>query len=80
MTDVTNAMRAEWGRAAQDAFDAEVYLGDADKVEELSTRIGDLIGDLLHLARRDAGVTDLRKLLDDALEMHDTELAEDPEE
>lgn len=80
MTEVTNAMRADWGRIAQNAFDAEVYHGNADEVEELSTRIGDLIGDLLHLARREAKVTDLRALLDDALSMHDQEVEEDTEE
>lgn len=80
MTDVTNAMRADWARIAQAAFDAQVYRGNAADNEELSTRIGDLVGDLLHLARREAGVTDLREMLDDALARHDEEVAQDPEQ
>ncbi|SFJ48611.1 hypothetical protein SAMN03159338_1528 [Sphingomonas sp. NFR04] len=79
-TGPTNADRAEWARTAQEAFDAQVYLGNADDVEDLETRIGDLICNLLHLARRDAGVTDLDQLLQRAKGNHDDEKEGDREE
>lgn len=49
----TNADRAEWAREALTAFEPNVYFGKPDDVEHITTRISDLVINLLHLARRE---------------------------
>lgn len=73
--NVTNKDRAEWARAAVQAFGETVAQND-----ELQTVIKDLITDLLHLARRECGVADAVHFATLAAEMHDTEVEEDEEE
>lgn len=74
---VTNADRAAWAEEALATFTDIVY--DSPDVEDMETRIKDLIVNLLHLARREAGVTDVAAFAAQAVEMHNVECAEDPE-
>lgn len=48
--------------------------------EDLQTNVKDLITDLLHLVRRECGVKDAVFFATLAAQMHDIEVAEDPEE
>lgn len=84
---ITNADRAEWAREGLSAFEPLVYFGDPDEVEHITTRIKDLITNLLHLARREwdteegeEGEFDATAFATSAALMHDIEAAEDPEE
>jgi hypothetical protein len=73
-----NADRAEDARTALNAFIGTDGPGFAK--EELSTQIKDLITNLLHLARREGGVTDASHFAQLAADMHDIEVLEDEEE
>lgn len=73
-TTPTNADRAEWARAALEAFQ-QSHAADDD----MGTCIKDLITDLLHLARRETDV-DPVYLAASAAAMHDEERREDIEE
>lgn len=53
---VTNQDRAEWARVALEAF-SERCGPPLDNDEDAITAIGDLIADLLHLARHDYGLS-----------------------
>jgi hypothetical protein len=77
MSNITNAGRAAWAAIALGAFKS-VCQCDEDEV----ANIKDLITDLLHLARREFGVTgdDLYHLTLSAADMHFAEEIEDPEE
>lgn len=75
MYEVTNSARADWARVALDAFTTECGTSG-----ELALDIKDLITDLLHLARREADVGDVMNLAMLAVDMHDQERREDPEE
>ncbi|MBX4911452.1 hypothetical protein HJA82_29500 [Rhizobium bangladeshense] len=78
MAEITNKDRATWAADALAAFKAS-HQCDTDEV----TNIKDLITDLLHLARREHGVTksdDLYHLTRSAADMHFAEAIEDPEE
>lgn len=74
----TNADRAEAARAALDAFIATDGPGFAR--EPMSTQIKDLITNLLHLARREAGVEDMATFATMAANMAQIELVEDEED
>lgn len=77
MSEVTNADRAAWAEEAVDAFQAVCGTPDRDDA------IKDLIVDLTHLARRRAVERgeefDASGYLEMRADMHDQELAEDPE-
>lgn len=83
-TEMTNAKRAANAKVAQEQFDAASYTTangqTANDIETLETRINDLICNLLHLARREAGVTDLQYFVDRAVEMHAIEFEADKED
>lgn len=72
---VTNSMRAEWARAAVDAF-----INTHVTEDDLETNIRDLICDLLHLARRECDVTDLVQFAQMIANMAEIETVEDPED
>jgi hypothetical protein len=74
-----NVQRAEWAKAALAVFTAETYSGDhPDTMHpgDLESAIGDLICDLLNLARYHARL-DAAAIHSHALDMFETELAED---
>lgn len=70
---VTNSDRAAWAQHAIDAFRA-ICATDYEDAP------GDLVTDILHLVRREFGVEDLQGWLAARLNMHEMELAEDPED
>lgn len=72
---VTNSDRAAWAAEALQAF-RDKHDADGD----MQTDIKDLITDLLHLARRECGVTDAEEFAASAARMHDEEATDDPEE
>lgn len=77
MSEITNADRAGWAQTALDAFKASHQCeGDAKAI------IQDLIGDLLHLARRAHGLNqdDLYHIARSAADMQFAETIEDKEE
>ena len=54
LPEPTNLQRAQWAKNALAVFTAETYSGDQPDTmhpDDLETAIGDLISDLLHLAR-----------------------------
>jgi hypothetical protein len=74
-----NVQRAQWAKAALAVFTAETYSGDhPDTMQtgDLESAIGDLICDLLHLARYYPRL-DAPAIHSHALGMFETELAED---
>ncbi|WLR90914.1 hypothetical protein [Shinella zoogloeoides] len=73
---VTNGRRAGWAKKALDAYKASRRCDEDDRAH-----IQDLIGDLLHLARRDHGIEgdDLLALTRRAFDMNFAEAIEDPE-
>ena len=78
MTTITNATRAGWAKIALDAYKAShLCNGDDDQAN-----IQDLIGDLLHLARRDHKMEgdDLLAMSRRAFDMNFAEAIEDPED
>lgn len=77
MADVTNADRAGWAQKALDAFKAS-HKCDDDEI----ANIQDLIGDLLHLARRTRGLNqdDLYHIARSAADMQFAEIIQDAEE
>ena len=75
----TNLQRAQWARNALAVFTAETYSGDHPDsmgVDDLETAIGDLLCDLLHLARYHPRL-DAVAIHSHALDMFETELAEE---
>jgi hypothetical protein len=75
----TNVQRAQWARNALAVFTAETYSGDhPDTMDrhDKETAIGDLICDLLHLARYHTRM-DAFAIHSHALEMFEQELAEE---
>lgn len=77
MVDVTNADRAAWAAQALSAYKGSHQCEGDDKAI-----IRDLIGDLLHLVRRQFGLNqdDLYHLSRSAADMQFAEAIEDPEE
>jgi len=76
-TQITNEMRAGWAKKALNAYKASHQCDEDDKAH-----IQDLIGDLLHLARRDHGVEgdNLLALTRRAFDMNFAEVIEDSED
>jgi hypothetical protein len=75
----TNIQRAQWARNALAVFTAETYSGDhpdSMHADDLDTAIGDLICDLLHLARYHPRL-DAAAIHSHALHTFETELAEE---
>jgi hypothetical protein len=75
----TNIERAEWARNALAVFTAETCSGDHPDVmhpDDLESAIGDLICDLLHLARFHPRI-DAATIHAHALKMFEVELAEE---
>lgn len=74
---VTNADRAEWARAAIKTFTEQ-----CGSSGELVTDAGDLIVDLLHLIRREEGLScdEIFNVAHSKATMHHTEVLEDPEQ
>ena len=75
MTDISNEQRAQWAQQALDAFRVAIVHPDGDT----QTDIKDLITNLLHLARRECGITDAVHFATLAAQMHDAEMVEDAE-
>lgn len=73
----SNADRAEWAREALEVFAATTGVQD----EPLADQIGDLITDLLHLARREGEIEkfDATKFATSRATLHDMEVTEDEE-
>jgi hypothetical protein len=79
LTEPTNVQRAQWARKALAVFTAETYSGDHPDTmhpEDLETAIGDLICDLLHVARYHPRM-DALAIDSHALNMFEQELAEE---
>lgn len=73
----TNHDRAEWAKSALDAFTEQAF--DNADVENVKTRVSDLIVNLLHLAVSDGGLPhdDVRAFLDNAFTVYREEVADE---
>ena len=79
LPEPTNLQRAQWARNALAVFTAETYSGDhpdSMHADDLDTAIGDLICDLLHLARYHPRL-DAVAIHSHALDLFETELADE---
>jgi predicted metal-dependent HD superfamily phosphohydrolase len=77
MNMTTNRDRAEWAKSALDAFTEQAF--DNAGVENVKTRISDLIVNLLHLAVSDGSLPneDVQAFLDNALTVYREEVADE---